>query len=164
MGSWYVAQVAPGREIIARDHIIWRGHGAFVPTFTRTFQTQGERRKRITVKRPWMPRYVFIEGPNIPWWLLDRMTIVSGVLAPNGRPLAIPQHAMDWFMSNNGVIFDETLQKERNIRIGDLVRVASGPLHGELGVVEYVKGKSLTMNGARRVCVPLDQVEKVEAA
>lgn len=164
MGIWYVAQVAPGREIIARDHIIWRGHGAFVPTFNRTFQTQGTRRKRITVKRPWMPRYVFIEGPNIPWWLLDRMTIVSGVLAPNGKPLAIPQHAMDWFMASNGMIFDETLKAVRSIRIGDLVRISSGPLCGEIGVVQHVKGKSLTVNGARRLRVPLDQVEKVEAA
>lgn len=164
MSVWYIAVTSQGREVIARDHIKRRGFEALAPTWTRTGRRSGGRRERYTINRAWLPRYVFVKADQGLWSLMDRMTLVHGLLAPHGYPLAIPQSAIDWFMANNGRVFDEETGRHRPICINDLVKVASGPFCGQSAKVAFIKGKTAgvpmkVLGSDRVVKFPLDQLE-----
>jgi transcription antitermination factor NusG len=165
MKSWYIAQTAPGIEKIVHDHIRRRGFEALVPTWTRKQRPRGGNRKHtVFTARLYLPRYVFVRGGPELWGLIDRMSMVHGVLAPHGYPLAIPQTAIDWFIANNGRVFDDETGHDRPIRIDDLVKVASGPFCGQTVKVAFIKGKTagvpMKVLGADRIVkFPLDQLE-----
>lgn len=166
MTMWYVATVAPGDERKARDNLIWRSYSAYVPMVHRVRKVSRYCNRRRTVAVPLLPRYVFIEGPDVPWLSLERMNVVHGYLSLDGTPAAIPQAAIDWLTANDGMIFDPYAFATRAIVAGDLVRHAFGPMTGQTAkVVSIHRQKARLLGkvfGSERVYeAPINQMESV---
>jgi transcription antitermination factor NusG len=164
MGIWYVATVAPGDERKARDNLIWRGYSAYVPLVHRARKVSRYCNRRRTVQVPLLPRYVFIEGPDVPWLSLERMNVVYGYLAIAGSPASISQAAIDWLTANDGKFYDPYTHTQKVIAVGDLARHTHGPMVGQTAkVVSIHKQKARLLgkvfNTERIYEAPLAQME-----
>jgi transcription antitermination factor NusG len=161
---WFVATVAPGDERKARDRIIWHGYPAYVPMVHRVRKVSRYCNRRRTIPVPLLPRYVFIEGPDVPWLTLERMGMVNGYLIMAGCPARIPQDAIDWLTANDGFVIDPHTQSVRAIGVGDLARHTFGPMVGQTAkVVSIHKQKARLLgkvfNTERIYEAPLAQME-----
>lgn len=159
---WYVARTAPGKERHARDHLRKRGYSAEVPIENRWRRVSRHCQRRYTVELPLLPRYVFIQGPDVPWLLLQRMNIVTGYLEYAGEPAAIRDEVFEAFMEQSGKEHDPHAKPTLNIN--DLVKVAFGPNAGQRTKIVEIRGAyawcPLEMfNSTHRVRIPLSQLE-----
>ena len=122
-----------------------------------------EKKKKVVQKKKF-PNYVFIKMiyTNDIWFRVTGTRGVTGFVGPKGRPLPLlPDEVKRMGLEVIDV-------EDFDIKVGDSVKVVSGPLEGFIGVVEEISGEkqkvkvTVQMFG-RETPVELDfsQVEKL---
>ena len=127
---WYAVQAFARHEKSLVGDLTLRGVDALLPTYAAIRR----RKNRVTaaLDLPLFPGYLFVHTS-----LTDRMRILStpGVISIVGlgaRPTPVDDSEID-FLANRIRNFDP--MPYPNMRIGDKVRVKSGPLAGAVGVL-----------------------------
>lgn len=94
---WHVLLTAPSHEAIATAHLVGRGFGAYLPTFSREIPARaGRAAHRVT--RPLFPGYVFLFVWDIAkhWRRIVACPGISSVLMMDGvSPAVVPDEVID---------------------------------------------------------------------
>jgi transcription antitermination factor NusG len=98
-GCWHVIETMTNQEGIAAGHLVGRRFGIYVPETEHTIIRRG---RKLEVRRPMFPGYVFVFVWDIAWhWL--RLRSIPGVARIMTRtsdegvpePLAVPDYLID---------------------------------------------------------------------
>jgi transcriptional antiterminator NusG len=148
---WYVIQTYAGYEnrvkanleqriaTMGMENNIFR---VLIPIEERVFVKEGKSRK---VSRKLYPSYVLVEMllDEQSWYVVRHTPGVTGFVGAGSYPLPLSEKEVREIMGRIGK--DQTKPRiEINLKLGDTVRVKSGPLEGQVGpVVEIIaeKGK-----------------------
>lgn len=145
---WYAACTSANREKRIADQLRVRDVESFLPVY------QSRRKwkdRRVTLEMPLFPGYVFIHIA-----LRERLTVlqVPGVarfVGFDGTPTALPDVEIDRLRSGleNGI----HAVPHPGLRIGQRVRIKSGPMVGLEGILQRHKGQT-------RIIVALELIER----
>ena len=148
--AWHLLLVRPQAEMaVERRLTVEAGIKAFVPV--RSVLRHPSRRSRSwrveKVRRtyPAIPGYVLALLPwPINWhrWLADTSPHIRGVLAVNGEPRALRPAEVEQLHGCCEVEPDEYAVMETHYEYspGDVVQVVGGPLYGQTGAVQEIRG------------------------
>lgn len=133
MNPWFLAQVRPNADHVARRNLERQGFSTFQPLETRTLV---RRSKLVDVLRPFFAGYVFVTYPStsVPWSLVNSTYGVSRLVKFGNRPAIVPDSVMSDLLGAcdpNGVI-----SVQPAVAIGDNVEVIRGPLANFVGHVQ----------------------------
>lgn len=163
--SWYVLQVAPGREFEIAHQLTVRGHEPLIPhsadrSKDKKDGTRGFRRSR---RVPLFPKYVFVGIAGTPQW--------ADVKAIEPRPV-MPVQFDDTGpakLSSRDVEFLRNVKDAprradivKALQAGDLARIAAGALMGISSVVSKIRGEYAELapvGPLGKMRVPLNQLE-----
>lgn len=145
---WYAACTSANREKRIADQLRVRGVENFLPVY------QSRRKwkdRRVTLEMPLFPGYVFIHIA-----LRERLTVlqVPGVarfVGFDGTPAALPDAEMERLRS--GLEKGMHAVPHPGLRIGQRVRIKSGPMAGLEGILQRHKGQA-------RLIVSLELIER----
>lgn len=132
MHSWFLAQVRPNADQIARRNLERQGFETFQPMEARTTMRRG---KLTDVIRPFFSGYLFASHPYaiVPWSLVDSTYGVSRLVKFGNKPAIVPDSVMTDLFSScdpNGLI-----RVVPAVAVGDQVEVSRGPLASFVGHV-----------------------------
>ena len=148
---WYVVQTYAGYENRVRTNLEQRiatmgmEHAIFnvlIPIEERIFVKEGKSRK---ISRKLYPSYVLVEMilDEQSWYVVRHTPGVTGFVGAGSHPLPLSEKEVREIMGRVGK--EQIKPKfEINLKLGDTVKVKSGPLEGQAGpVVDIVpeKGK-----------------------
>lgn len=142
--KWYVLHTYSGHENKVCDDILRRVKKreleefvlqAVVPTEEETEYKDGKKR---TVQRKIYPGYVFIEMilDDVSWNIVRNTRGVTGFVSPDSKPQALPEDEAEKIR--------QIMRKEKptvvtlDLRVGQTVRVISGPFQDMHGVIDEV--------------------------
>lgn len=133
MHSWFLAQVKPNADQIAKRNLERQGFLTFQPMELRTIVQRGKLSEQL---RPLFAGYLFVAYPaaSAPWSLVNSTYGVSRLVKFGERPAAVPEFVMTELFGacdKNGVICVVPA-----ISVGDRVEVARGPLTNFVGYVQ----------------------------
>ncbi|HCA41232.1 MAG TPA: transcription termination/antitermination factor NusG [Aminobacterium sp.] len=168
---WYIVQTYAGYENRVKANLEQRIatmgmdeeiFSVLVPVEERVFVKDGKSKK---VTRKLYPSYVLVEMKlnDQSWYVVRHTPGVTGFVGAGNHPIPLSEKEVKEIMSKIGK--DQAKPKiEMNLKIGDIVKVKSGPFEGQVGpVVEIVpeKGKvkfTVTVFG-RETVVETDYME-----
>jgi len=168
---WYIVQTYAGYENRVKANLEQRIatmgmdeeiFSVLVPVEERVFVKDGKSKK---VTRKLCPSYVLVEMKlnDQSWYVVRHTPGVTGFVGAGNHPIPLSEKEVKEIMSKIGK--DQAKPKiEMNLKIGDIVKVKSGPFEGQVGpVVEIVpeKGKvkfTVTVFG-RETVVETDYME-----
>lgn len=138
--KWYVLQVKTGDEIIIRNAIERTGTEALVP---RRIVHERQQGKIYTNERKLFPSYVFINiefNPKI-YYRIKRIPGVIRFLGGNNVAQPVAEEEMNFIFSlcSDG----ELAGISSLVKVGDQIRVLSGPLQGFEGRIVKVDWRHL---------------------
>lgn len=132
---WYAVQSLPRREVGAQLQLAAQGFRAFLPLVAATTRRG---RKLKTLRAPAFPGYLFV---NLDlecdrWRSVNGTFGVARLIMGDGRPLAIPHGVVETLLD----YVDETglCRFDRNLEVGQPVRVTMGPLANAMGKLTRV--------------------------
>lgn len=133
---WYIAQLKPNREAVAKRNLLRQGFQIFAP-----FEEVTVRRAQKLVKacRALFPGYLFVRGDQgaVSWRTLNGTLGVGRLVSFSpGRPAEVPPGLVADLMLRcdpAGKLLPPNL-----LRSGDVVKVIDGPFSEFLGMVERV--------------------------
>ncbi|WP_237153952.1 transcription termination/antitermination protein NusG [Oryzibacter oryziterrae] len=161
---WYVAVTLPNREALAVEHLARQSFNAFCPM---EWVVRRHSRKEVRCKVPVFRGYVFIsmDPAAVRWRSINGTLGVKSLITADSVPQPVPSGVVETLLDSvdeAGVLrFVDPLQP------GMTVRLKSGPLAEQLGVIERLDGKSRVqlllsvMGGAVRTTTGRDQVAMV---
>ena len=167
--KWYVLHTYSGYENMVKDSIEKLVENNNLQDYIFDIQIPMEQAleekngKRKVVARKIYPCYVFIKliYTNNIWFMITNTRGVTGFVGPGGRPLPLLDEEVKKMQLEKMVI-------EVNFGEGDMIRVVSGPLEGNIGTIEEIdeknqKAKVMISMFGRNTPVDLDfiQFEKI---
>jgi transcription antitermination factor NusG len=164
MTSWYCLKTAPQKELALAGILKEYGIVTFCPTETRWRRTA--RHKKVPVSYAMLPRYIFAAGDD-PWSILraHRHRGVQGVVGVAGRPVAIPERAIERLARISGApIPTRSTPIRRSFAVGDKVEIMAGPLAAQIVEVARINGRTAEviismLGGDRPAEIPLECLE-----
>ena len=167
--KWYVLHTYSGYENMVKDSIEKLVENNNLQDYIFDIQIPMEQTleekngKRKVVARKIYPCYVFIKliYTNNIWFMITNTRGVTGFVGPGGRPLPLLDDEAKKMQLEKMVV-------EVNFGEGDMIRVVSGPLEGNVGTIEEIdeknqKAKVMVSMFGRSTPVDLDfiQFEKI---
>ncbi len=130
---WYVVHTLPVREIRARTHLENQGFRTFLPQRLKTVR---HARKFSTVMAPFFPRYLFVSLDLMRdrWRSINGSVGVASLIMQGELPQPVPVGVVETLQSVMDI--RGHLNFEKSFRVGDRVRLTSGPLAEQLGICE----------------------------
>ena len=155
VARWYMLLTKPQMEFAAEADLRRRGLRAVAPCRIeyrwRNRYERGRREKKKPKRLSLMPGYVAVHlAEPVNWYAIlgpDAPIGIRGVVGWDGRPRPIPASQADQFESMSVVAPEAQawMQTGEEFAAGDTVKVAFGPLGGQIGKVERVSGKKATI-------------------
>lgn len=135
MHSWFLAQVKPNADQIAKRNLERQGFKTFQPMEARTTVRRG---KLVDQQRPFFSGYLFVTYPSapVPWAVVNSTYGVSRLVKLGNKPAIVPNSVMTALLGScdmNGVI-----SVPSDISVGDKVEVIRGPLVNFIGHVQQL--------------------------
>jgi transcriptional antiterminator RfaH len=133
MQSWFLAQVKPNADQIARRNLERQGFTIFQPMERRTAVRRG---KLVEQVRPFFSGYLFVTYPSAsaPWSLVNSTYGVSRLVKTGDRPAEVPPEVVaNLFKAcdEDGVIIAAPA-----VSVGDRVEVMRGALTNFVGQIQ----------------------------
>ena len=133
MHLWYLTQVKPNADQIAKRNLERQGFETFQPMEARTTTRRGKLTKQL---RPFFSGYLFVTYPyaSVPWSLVNSTYGVSRLVKFGNKPAVVPDSVMTELLGScdmNGVISGLP-----TVSVGDIVEVTRGPLTSFIGQVQ----------------------------
>lgn len=161
---WYAAMTQPLREILALEHIVRQGFQAFCPLER---VQRHHARKVISTTAPVFRNYVFVrlDPLRARWRSINGTRGVRSMVASGDSPLPVKRGVVETLLASTDD--DGILKFVDPLQPGMTVRLRSGPLAEQLGVIERLDGKcrlTLLMDflgGPVRTAVTRDMLQKV---
>jgi len=133
MSHWYVVATHSRKESLAERHLRNQDFEIFLPTRLKTVR---HARKVSTGPAPLFPGYLFVnlDESSVRWRAINGTIGVRYLLAAGDRPLALPSG----FVSALKALTVEggTLSFAPHLKIGEEVKVLSGPFAEKIGVLQ----------------------------
>ena len=148
MIAWYVVHTHPNAEMKAVAHLERQGYEIYLPRYRKW---RRHARRRELVWRPLFPRYLFIALDLLEtrWRPILSTVGVSSLVRGGGKPVPTASGLVEEIQEQERChLFDENAQVA-HLRIGDLVRVISGPFADQIG-------KFCTVGDRERVAILLE--------
>lgn len=133
---WYLAQLKPGGFKTAVTNLARQGYESFMPLREETRRRAGRWDTRL---RPLFPGYLFVKVPDDrrQWRTINSTYGVSRLVALDaGRPTQVAPDLVAAMQAQ--VLEDGKLQPPAEFKVGDKVRVVSGPLVDKLAEIEAI--------------------------
>lgn len=132
MHTWFLAQVRPNADQVAKRNLERQGFLTFQPMEQRTIVRRGKLTEQL---RPFFTGYIFVAYPaaSAPWSLVNSTYGVSRLVKFGERPAAVPESVMTDLLDacdESGVICVSPA-----LSVGDRVEVLRGPLTNFVGRV-----------------------------
>lgn len=141
--AWYLIYTKPRHENVAKENLHRQGYSTYLPLIETTHRRSG---RYMTAIAPIFPRYLFIHlNTTTDNWSPIRSTLgVTQMVRFGGLPAKIPDELIMGLQSNENV---HGLQEvsNRELCIGDPVRIIDGMLSGYEGVFDGVHSKDRVM-------------------
>ena len=161
---WFVVHSLPKKELFARDNLELQGFRCYMPTVKKTVR---HARKVSTVRAPFFPRYFFtiLDLERDRWRSVNGTIGVGGLIMEDIRPKPVPDGVVESLIE----ITDELglLSFERDLMIGDTVKILNGPLSGTFGELVKLNEKGRVsvllsiMGGQREVTMQSDSIAPI---
>jgi transcriptional antiterminator RfaH len=128
--SWIVVRCEPLRELTARRFLELAKFSVYFP---RICERQAKGGRRIERLRPLFPSYIFVGFRDGRWWDARWCVGVAAVIMAGNGPAQLGDHVIDELRARerNGLV---ELPKREAFKVGDSVRVLSGPFGGHLAI------------------------------
>lgn len=134
---WYILLAKKQRELRAAEALRRSGATVFVPVERVVRRVRSARGTRVLEgQRLLTPGYVFADLP------FADCDDIRGVMLINGRPATLTDAAMRPLFEATGRIVGDAA-RPRTFRVGDLVRMATGPFAGQIVTIGNVRGDKL---------------------
>lgn len=135
MECWYLVQLKPNSYKIAERNLNQQKFHTFSPMQVITIQKS---KKFVTCLKPLFPGYMFLSINNISesFRKINSTIGISRLVSFNSKPSPIPLQLMLELMARcdrNG-----KLLKQRNLNVGDSVKLKSGPFANFATTVDYI--------------------------
>jgi transcription elongation factor/antiterminator RfaH len=142
---WYAVYTRPRRELRAQVQLSIQGFPTFLPRFRKTVR---HARKLVTVSAPFFDRYLFValDLDRDRWRSVNGTFGVTGLVANRTGPIPLPPGVIEAMIDASDA--HGFVNVGRALRVGECVRVLTGPFADLVGVL-------VRADGARRVQVLL---------
>ena len=160
---WDCAQVEPRRERLASHCLGLAGYEIYQPLLREQRRSHG---RKITVTPPLFPGYLFVWVVR-GWWDARWSPGVVRLIMDGLLPARVPDAVIDEIRSRERGGFVELL-KPRGLRPGMRVRVISGPLSAQIGLLAVLRPHERVLvllnllGGQQRVELAQSAIEAVE--
>jgi transcription elongation factor/antiterminator RfaH len=139
MKRWYVVNVLPNQEVRADLNLRQQGFESWLP---RVRRARRHARRVDTVLAPFFPGYLFVRLDRAVdhWRSINGTFGVRRLLCQDDRPLVVPNGLVETLqgtVDEDGLLIVPTDQ----LRIGDQVRLLSGPFADSVGTLVRLAGK-----------------------
>ncbi len=158
--DWFVLHVKPRTEKKVIDYIRRFGYFGYLPLYTKVYRVQRRKVRRLL---PCFPGYVFTKlFPEERIRLLKTNLLVNTIAVPNPRQMI---HQLRQISRVSRV--SEEIKPCNMCKVGDYVKVVSGPLYGTQGyVMRFGRESKLCLNveilgAAVEISISPTDVEKV---
>lgn len=136
--QWYVAETEPRKEGLAVANLERQSFSSLCPRFQKI---RRHARREETVLAPLFPGYVFVrfDVDSDPWRSINGTMGVRRLISFNARPQPMPDLAIHPLLArcNDGILAPIA----NDLRVGEVVRVISGPFAEQLATVESLDDK-----------------------
>ena len=155
---WYAAQTSANHEKRVAEQLNLRAVEAYLPLYTSVRRWKD---RRVRLELPLFPGYVFVRLA-----LRDRLQVlqtpsVARLVGFGGQPTPLPEQEIDSL--RRGLTHDMLIEPHPYLKVGQRVRVKTGPLQGLEGLLlrrkktsRFVISLDLIM---RSVAVEIDTAE-----
>jgi transcriptional antiterminator RfaH len=135
---WYAVYAQPHRELRAKQQLAAQGFTVFLPMYRKTVR---HARKLSTVNAPFFPRYLFValDLDRDQWRSVNGTFGVTSLITDGAIPRPVPIGVVESLAqaSDSGFV-----QPGKELKVGDAVRVLTGPFADLLGELVRVDGAS----------------------
>lgn len=130
---WYCAQTQPKKEVYAARNLEVQSYRYFLPTLVRPIR---HARKTSRERRALFPGYLFVSFDRDVqrWWPIKNTIGVRHMIMENERPKPVPIGVVETLMAATND--DDHLDFRHGIKIGQNVRLMSGPFFNLVGRLE----------------------------
>lgn len=134
---WYVVYTHPHREARAATQLAAQGFQTFLPRYRKTIR---HARKLVTVSAPFFPRYLFValDLKRDLWRSVNGTFGVVSVIMGEKLPCPIPDGIVDQLIASSDQ--DGQLMLDHNLKIGESVRLLTGPFASLVGELARIDG------------------------
>jgi transcriptional antiterminator RfaH len=161
---WTAARYVPAQERLALHFLRLAGFEVYLPRLREQRIVRG---RRVEVTPALFPGYCFVMI-ELQWHAAHRAPGTLGLVMNGGGPAHVPDNVIAELRSRerNGLI---TLPKPRGLRVGDRVRVVTGPFAGQFALYagqsprDRVAVLLSLLGGTVKVELPKTSVEAIEA-
>lgn len=127
---WYAAQTSANHEKRVAEQLNLRAVEAYLPLYTSVRRWKD---RRVRLELPLFPGYVFVHLA-----LRDRLQVlqapsVARLVGFGGRPTPLPEQEIDAL--RKGLTHDMLIEPHPYLKVGQRVRVKTGPLQGLEGLL-----------------------------
>src|SRR3954463_6816938 len=135
---WYAGYSQPHRETRAQQQLTVQGFTAFLPLYRKTVR---HARKLTTVSAPFFPRYLFVAlDLSLDQWRSVNGTFgVTSLITDGAIPRPVPHGVVESLAEVSDAGF---VQPGKELKVGDSVRVLTGPFADLLGELVRIDGPS----------------------
>jgi len=147
--NWYAIYTKPKAEDTVSEKLSQAGIEIFNPKLRVTKYIRNQYRK---VVEPLFPCYLFARFESDKYlWMITYTRGIKKVVGSNNRPWPVAEEIINSIRSQEkeGIV----IRRCEDIREGDSVRIAEGPLSGLTGIFKTV------LNGNERVILLLNAIE-----
>jgi transcription antitermination factor NusG len=149
---WYAAQTCANHEKRVQEQLRLRTVDAYLPVYASVRRWKD---RRVSLELPLFPGYVFVRLA-----LRDRLQVlqtpsVVRIVGFGGSPAALPDHEIETL--RQGLAKELRIEPHPYLKVGQRVRVKTGPLQGVEGILVRKKNVS-------RLVISLDLILRSVAA
>jgi transcriptional antiterminator RfaH len=163
--SWYLVYSKPRQERLADENLLRQGYESYLPLIRTRRRVRGAYRPVVEAM---FPRYLFVclDQVTDDWGPIRSTVGVSGLVYFGQRPAHIPLELIETLRQHVGEDGVHELP-QREIGVGDAVRIVDGVMAGYSGICQARTGKErvavlLHVAGkASMVNVPVGHLERV---
>ena len=128
---WACAQLEPQRTALALHFLGLNGFEVYCPRLREQRRLNG---RKVAIATALFPTYLFVWVVS-GWWNARWAAGVRRLIMDGEQPARVPGGVIDEIRAReNADGFIELLPRQRGLRVGDRVRVVSGPFVGQLAL------------------------------
>jgi transcription antitermination factor NusG len=135
---WFVARVHPNRESTAQLNLDRLGFRSFAPRVRRTVR---HARKLRSVLSPLFPGYIFLilDLSRDRWRCVNSTFGIASLIKGVEQPIPVPSGIVETLLAATET--SGTVRLDSDLKIGQKVRILSGPFAETLCVLEHLDGR-----------------------